>query len=111
MQILSKGDLPDGHRIQHLDFCEHCVFGKLHRSKFSKGVHRTKGTLDYVHSYCWGLSRVEFLGGNMYFLSIIDDYSRMIWVIMMKHKSEAFMKFKQWKTLVENQTGRKIKRL
>ena len=35
----------------------------------------------------------------------------MAWVFMMKHKSEAFNNFKQWKTLVENQTGKKIKRL
>lgn len=30
---------------------------------------------------------------------------------MMKHKSQAFEKFKKWKVLIENQTGRKIKRL
>ncbi|GJT28378.1 retrovirus-related pol polyprotein from transposon TNT 1-94 [Tanacetum coccineum] len=36
---------------------------------------------------------------------------RMTWVFMMKHKSEAFEKFKHWKILIENQTGRKIKRL
>ena len=44
-------------------------------------------------------------------MSIIDDYSRMTWVFMMKHKSEAFKNFKQWKILIENQTGKKIKRL
>ncbi|GJS37167.1 retrovirus-related pol polyprotein from transposon TNT 1-94 [Tanacetum coccineum] len=35
----------------------------------------------------------------------------MTWVVMMKHKSEAFEKFKHWKILIENQTGKKIKRL
>ncbi|GKD40377.1 retrovirus-related pol polyprotein from transposon TNT 1-94 [Tanacetum coccineum] len=35
----------------------------------------------------------------------------MTWVFMMKNKSEAFEKFKHWKILIENQTGRKIKRL
>jgi transposase InsO family protein len=111
LQILSKEDLLGGHKIKSLEFCEHCVFGKLHRSKFPKAVHRTKGTLDYIHSDCWGPSRVESLGGHRYFMSVIDDYSRMTWVIMMKHKSEAFKNFRQWKTLVENQTGKKIKRL
>ena len=42
---------------------------------------------------------------------IYMKYSRMTWVIMMKHKSEAFKNFKQWKVLVENQFERKIKRL
>jgi transposase InsO family protein len=112
MQILSKRDFLSGHKVQGLEFCEHCVFGKLHRSKFpTKAVHRTKGTLDYIHMDCWGPSRVESIGGHRYFVSMIDDYSRKTWVIMMKNKSEAFNKFKQWKALVENQTGKKIKRL
>ncbi|CAM8880925.1 unnamed protein product [Rhodiola kirilowii] len=72
-------DLLGGYRIKNLDFCEHCVFGKLHRSKFLKGVHRTKGSLDYIHSDCWGPARVESAGGNIYFVSFIDDYSRMTW--------------------------------
>ncbi|KAJ4703754.1 Retrovirus-related Pol polyprotein from transposon TNT 1-94 [Melia azedarach] len=111
MQILSKGDLLCGHKIKDLEFCEHCIFGKLHRSKFPKAIHRTKGTLDYIHSDCWGPSRVESLGGHRYFVSMIDDFSRMTWVFIMKHKSEAFKNFRQWKALVENQTGKKIKRL
>ncbi|KAJ4721544.1 Retrovirus-related Pol polyprotein from transposon TNT 1-94 [Melia azedarach] len=111
MQILSKGDLLCGHKVKDLEFCEHCIFGKLHRSKFPKAIHRTKGTLDYIHSDCWGPSRVESLGGHRYFVSMIDDFSRMTWVFIMKHKSEAFKNFRQWKALVENQTGKKIKRL
>ncbi|KAJ4720195.1 Retrovirus-related Pol polyprotein from transposon TNT 1-94 [Melia azedarach] len=111
MQILSKWDLLCGHKVKDLEFCEHCIFGKLHRSKFPKAIHRTKGTLDYIHSDCWGPSRVESLGGHRYFVSMIDDFSRMTWVFIMKHKSEAFKNFRQWKALVENQTGKKIKRL
>ncbi|KAJ4713215.1 Retrovirus-related Pol polyprotein from transposon TNT 1-94 [Melia azedarach] len=111
MQILSKWDLLCGHKVKDLEFCEHCIFGKLHRSKFPKAIHRTKGTLDYINSDCWGPSRVESLGGHRYFVSMIDDFSRMTWVFIMKHKSEAFKNFRQWKALVENQTGKKIKRL
>jgi hypothetical protein len=44
-------------------------------------------------------------------VSFIDDYSRMTWVVMMKNKSDAFSNFKQWKALVENQLGKKIKKL
>ena len=39
----------------------------------------------------------------------IDDYSRMIWVIFLKTKSEAFDKFKLFKAKVENECGHKIK--
>lgn len=40
---------------------------------------------------------------------VIDDYSRLTWVAFLKEKSEAFAKFKTFKALIENQTGRKIK--
>lgn len=86
MQVLSKADLLCGHKVSGLEFCEHCVF--VHR--FPKAIHRTKGTLSYIHSSCWGPLRVESLGGHRSFLSLIYDYSRMTWVYLMKHKSDAF---------------------
>ena len=49
LTILSKRGLLDGQKTGELNFCEHCVFGKQCRVKFSAGVHRTKGTLDYIH--------------------------------------------------------------
>ena len=45
------------------------------------------------------------------FLSVIDDYSRMVWVYVLKYKDQVFSKFKEWKTLVENQSGKKVKKL
>ena len=46
---LSRRGLLNGKNISVLKFCEHCVFGKQKRVKFSKGVHNTKGTLNYIH--------------------------------------------------------------
>lgn len=40
---------------------------------------------------------------------IIDDYSRMCWVTFLGEKLEAFGKFKLFKKMVENETGKKIK--
>ncbi|GJS90427.1 retrovirus-related pol polyprotein from transposon TNT 1-94 [Tanacetum coccineum] len=58
-----------------------------------------------------GPSQVESMSGCRYFLSIVDDYSRRVWVHFLRHTNEAFNKFKEWKQLVENQTGRKLKKL
>ncbi|GKV16510.1 hypothetical protein SLEP1_g27143 [Rubroshorea leprosula] len=44
--------------------------------QFGKGVHRTQGTVDYIHSDLWGPSPVASKGGAMYILTFIDDYSR-----------------------------------
>ena len=75
MSILSKWGLLNGQKIGKLDFCEHCVFGKQCRVKFSIAQHRTKGTVDYIHSDLWGPSPVNSKGGNQYLLTFIDDYS------------------------------------
>ena len=44
-------------------------------------------------------------------MTLVDDYSRRVWVYFLKNKNEASSKFKEWKLLVENKTGKKIKRL
>jgi transposase InsO family protein len=58
-----------------------------------------------------GPVRIVSLGGAKYFLSIIDDYSRRVWIIVLKSKFETFNKFKDWMKLVENQTGRIVKKI
>ena len=79
--------------------------------KFEKEIHSTKKILDYIYLDLWGPARVTSTGGGRYFLSLVDDYSRRVWVYILKQKNEAFEKFKQWKVLIENQTSRKIKKL
>ena len=106
MDILSNRGLCRNHKVEPLQFFKHCVYGKQHQMKFPKVVHIAKPMLNYIHSEYWGPSRVPSLGGARYFLSIIDDYSRMTWVFMMKQKFEIF---KHWMILIKNQTGKIVK--
>ena len=46
---LSRRGLLDGQGY----YCEHCVFRKQRQVKFTKSIHNTKGTLDYLHSDLW----------------------------------------------------------
>jgi hypothetical protein len=104
LAVLSNRGLLDGHIISKLDFCEHCVFGKHKMVKFNTVTHSGKGILVYVHSDLWGPSCKPSLGGAGYMLTIIDDY-------FLKDKSKAFSAFKEWKTMVENQNEKKVKKL
>ncbi|GKD16566.1 retrovirus-related pol polyprotein from transposon TNT 1-94, partial [Tanacetum coccineum] len=72
------------------------------QEKESLAQHTTEGVIDYVHADLWGPSRVESMSGCWYFFSIVDDYSRRVWVHFLRHKNEAFSKFKQWKLRTEN---------
>ncbi|KAH9781363.1 Integrase catalytic domain-containing protein [Citrus sinensis] len=111
LKELSKQGLLGTDQISALEFCEKCVFGKATRQKFNPVKQETKNTLDYIHSDLWGPSQVPSHGGARYFITFIDDFSRKVWVYVLKHKSEAFEKFKDWLTLIENQTERRVKRL
>jgi transposase InsO family protein len=46
---------------------------------------------------------------NDYYLTFIDDHSRKTWIYFLKAKSEVFKRFQEFKALVENKTGKKIK--
>ncbi|KAH9704361.1 Integrase catalytic domain-containing protein [Citrus sinensis] len=58
-----------------------------------------------------GPSQVPSHGGARYLITFIDDYSRKLWVYILKYKSEALDKFKEWTALMENQRRKKVKRL
>ena len=52
---------------------------------------------------------IQERGGYEYFITFTDDYSRYGYVYLMKQKSEAFKKFKEFRAEVENQLGKHIK--
>jgi len=93
-------------KINDLDFCEGCVYGKQRRISFPiNKVWRASNCLELVHADVCGPMSVESLGGSRYFLLFTDDYSRMSWVYFLKFKSEVFENFKRFKALVEKQSG------
>ena len=104
MTKLSRRGLLNGQSISKLKFCEHCIFGKQKRVKFTKGIHNTKRTLDYIHYDLWGPSRVPSKGGASYMFTIIDDFFIKVWVFFLKQKSDVLATFKEGKIMIENQT-------
>ncbi|KAH9801638.1 hypothetical protein KPL71_001098 [Citrus sinensis] len=111
LQELTKRGLLCGDKVEELKFCENCIFGKAHRIKFERGLHKSKAVLDYAHSDLWGPAQVPSLSGGRYFVTFIDDFSRKVWLYILKTKDQAFEKFKIWRALVENQSGVKLKAL
>lgn len=59
----------------------------------------------------WGPSRAPTLDGVGYFMAIIHDLSRKVWIYLLKTKDEAFSVFQEWKKTVEKQTRKKVKAL
>ncbi|XP_049934544.1 retrovirus-related Pol polyprotein from transposon RE1 isoform X1 [Nymphaea colorata] len=69
--------------------CESCQLGKHHRSSFPPRPSRSSHSVfELLHFDVWGPSRTPALQGHRYYLVAVDDYSRVSWVFLMKHKSE-----------------------
>ena len=82
--------------------------GKNIRKPFPQSEHKSKEPLDLVHSDVCGPMSVHSFSGYSYCVTFIDDYSRKTWIYFLKAKSEVFEQFQEFKTLVENQTGKNI---
>ena len=94
---------------EEIGICEPCVNGKHHRTPFEERSCRSTVPLGIVHSDLCGKLNSSSLGGAEYFLTFIDDCTHYTWVYVLKRKSEVFDRFKKWKALVENASGKKLK--
>lgn len=70
--------------------------GKI-KLRFDTAIHKTKETLDCVHTDVWGTTKTASFGWKHYFVTFIDDYSRKNWVYTIKNKDEVLEIFVEWK--------------
>ena len=84
-----------------MEVCQSCVDGKHHRNSFPSSINfKATKPLELVYGDIRGPITPSTLGGSRYFLLLIDDYSRLIWVSMLKKKSEAFQASRSSKNLL-----------
>ena len=89
--------------------CEVCIIGKKARLPSPNGKSlRAKAPLQLVHTDICGPLDLVSLGGNRYFNIFIDDFRRKLWVYIIKEKSAIFTIFKNFKPLVEAESGHKL---
>lgn len=82
----------------------------MSRLPFSSGKScRAKQKLHLVYADVYELMQTESHGGNRFFLLFIDDYTRMSWVYVIKHKHEVFQCFQNFIAFVERQSGYKLR--
>ena len=112
LMLLQKNTVVEGLPVfknDHVE-CEACVLGKQHREEFPihKGK-RQREILELIHTNVCGPIQTRSIGGAWYFLIFVDDRSRYSWVYFIRKKSDVFEYFKEFKSMVEKQTGNYIK--
>jgi transposase InsO family protein len=97
--------------IETINTCKSYLREKMTKALFSKKGERTSDLLALIHTDVCGPMSTCTRNGDRYFITFTDDYSRYGYVYLMRHKSESFEKFKEFKTEVENQLNKSIKAL
>ena len=90
--------------------CETCSEAKITKRPH-KSVVRNTVLLELIHSDLCAFEGILTCGGNRYIITFIDDFSKYTIVYLLKNKSDAFENFQNFLKEVENQFGRKIKRI
>jgi hypothetical protein len=84
------------------DLCEHCVYGKHNHLRLPSSATRVEGILQLVHNNVFGPVLVQSLEKIVYYVSLIDEFSRNTWIYFLGNKSQVFDRFKDFKALMEN---------
>ncbi|KAK2993896.1 hypothetical protein RJ640_012770 [Escallonia rubra] len=88
--------------------CEVCELAKSHRVSFPLALNKSPDPFMIIHSDVWGPSKVNSLGGSRWFVTFIDDCTRMTWVQLMKSKSEVNVLFQQFCKMIHTQYNARI---
>ena len=90
---------------------QRCALRKYTLTAFPSSDSRSKGVLELIHSDLCGPMSSSSLTGFEYYITFIDDFSRKTWIYFLRSKrsKEVLLRFQEFKALVENQIGKKIK--
>ncbi|KAJ0532312.1 putative RNA-directed DNA polymerase [Helianthus annuus] len=89
--------------------CETCHRAKQVRAPFPLSEHKSKHVGDLIHLDVWGPYRVTSRDGFKYFLTVVDDYSRVVWCYMLKNKMEVFENIENFYELILTQFKKRVK--
>lgn len=106
MQVL-KGKLEFGN--ESVLPCEVCHKAKQTREPFPLSEHQSKHLGDLVHLDLWGPYKVTSKDGYKYFLTIVDDYSRAVWVFLLKNKTETADYIISFVNMIHTQFDKQVK--
>ncbi|CAI7876180.1 unnamed protein product, partial [Closterium sp. NIES-53] len=96
--------------VKEIGSCPTCLETKFTKFPFCSGMGPAKAPLAIVHMDMVGPTGAPSLSGSRYFLTIVDDHTRAVWVYPLKTKGEiAAAVLKEWMPRAQRQSGHKVK--
>ncbi|GAQ87846.1 hypothetical protein KFL_003820010 [Klebsormidium nitens] len=102
---------PQAFRKAGESLCEDCILGKQTRKPFHPSDRKSEGPLELIHSDLCGSVPCKTAGGAKYVVTFTDDYSRCSVIQLLKTKDQAKQALRAYVNLVENQLGKKVKKI
>ncbi|KAL4021900.1 hypothetical protein IC575_020726 [Cucumis melo] len=88
--------------------CDVCIRTKQHRVSFPSQPYKPTQSFTLIHSDVWGPSKVTTSSGKRWFVTFIDDHTRLTWVYLITDKSEVFAIFQNFYHTIETQFHKKL---
>ncbi|GJP54688.1 hypothetical protein CLOM_g13741 [Closterium sp. NIES-68] len=96
--------------VKEIGSCPTCLETKFSKFPFNSTTGPAKTPLALVHMDVVGPTRALSLSGSRYFLTIVDDHTRVVWVYPLKSKGEvAAAVLKEWMPRAQRECGHKVK--
>ena len=94
--------------IDHVDqVCEDCVLAKQKRTSFPQAAKfRAEEKLELVHGDLCGPIMPSTPAENAYFLLLVDDMSRYMWLTLLRSKTDAPAAIMEFQARIERETGK-----
>jgi hypothetical protein len=83
--------------------CDICHFAKQKHIPFNTSLSHASCNFELLHLDIWGPLSVSSIHGHKFFLTIVDDHSRFLWVILLKSKAEVAHHVQSFITMIQNQ--------
>lgn len=89
--------------------CDPCHFAKQYRLPFPKIPISTSSLFQLLHVDLWEPYKTPSLNGAHYFVTIVDDYSRVTWTILIPDKTHVFVALRNFITMIQKQFDVNVK--
>ncbi|XP_061354958.1 uncharacterized protein LOC133299505 [Gastrolobium bilobum] len=89
--------------------CDVCHLAKQRKLPYGSSTSNSSKVFELVHADIWGSFSVPYVNGDRYFLTIVDDFSRFTWVILMTNKGDTRNHLRNFFMLVKNQFNASVK--
>jgi len=81
--------------------CKDCILDKSHQTDYPITYNKCNTPFEIIHSNLWGPAPVMTTAGFRWFVTFIDDYTKVSWVYMLKHTKDILLVFQKFIALIQ----------